>query len=177
MKSLEVFKVFAPGILFSLLVASIVYVAGIASPEILGISHSVKAEELLQYVNNTRRSNNLADLSIDEKLSTAAFEKANDMLTKDYWAHFSPSGTSPWHFISKNGYVYRFAGENLAKGFTSSSSTFNAWMSSAAHRGNILSKSYTDTGFAVVEGKLKGKEVILVVQMFAAPKNNKLVKN
>jgi hypothetical protein len=101
------------------------------------------------------------------ELSDAARRKASDMLEKNYWAHFAPDGsTSPWGFIRQAGYNYQFAGENLAKGFTDSSSVVTAWMNSETHRANILSEKYKEIGFAIVPGTLQGEETVLIVQMF-----------
>lgn len=170
MKVTTLTKKLLPGILFSLIIFSSIffYTGNFRRPEILGISYSITTSDLLSSINEVRRSNGLHNLTLSEKLSTAASEKAQDMLSKNYWSHYSPSGKAPWHFMTKNGYSYAYACENLAKGFTSPQDTFNAWMASDAHRRNILSKSFTDTGFAVVEGNLQGKDVVLVVEMFGS---------
>jgi hypothetical protein len=98
--------------------------------------------------------------------------KATDMFAKDYWAHVSPDGTTPWVWIRKAGYNYLYAGENLARGFDTSASVVNAWMNSPEHRANLLSSNYTDIGFAVQSGTLTGTETTLVVQEFGSPYNS-----
>ena len=99
-------------------------------------------------------------------MSEAASQKAADMFAKNYWAHNSPNGTTPWVFIKSSGYDYLYAGENLARGFTSSTDVIDAWMQSPGHRENMLSPNYKDIGLAVVPGTLTGDETILVVEMF-----------
>ncbi len=169
MKVIQLINKFVPGVVMSIFVMGILYfIIGFTGPQVLGISNSVNAGALLTNINNARRSNGLSDLVINDRLSAAASQKASDMFAKNYWAHFSPTGTSPWYFISKNGYAYSYAGENLANGFTSSEATFGAWMASSAHRANILSRSYKETGFAVVDGNLQGRETVLVVEMFGS---------
>ena len=42
-------------------------------------------------------------------------------------------------------------------------------MNSPDHRDNILNENFVDTGVAVVKGELKGKDTILVVQLFGEP--------
>ncbi|KKR76432.1 MAG: hypothetical protein UU21_C0010G0015 [Candidatus Levybacteria bacterium GW2011_GWA2_40_8] len=138
----------------------------VVSPQILGISHNVTLDELFLITNQKRLENNLPPLKLNSELSVAAQRKAEDMFAKDYWAHNSPSGTTPWKFIKEAGYNYIYAGENLARGFTSGSETVNAWMDSSTHRLNLLSANYEDVGFAVVTGKLGGEETVLVVQEF-----------
>lgn len=138
-------------------------------PDILGISYSISENELLGLVNNERIARGLAPLSLNPQLSDAARRKAADMLAKNYWAHFAPDGsTSPWGFIRAAGYNYINAGENLARGFTDSSSTVNAWMASESHRDNILASKYNDVGFAIVPGTLNGEETVLIVEMFGS---------
>ena len=91
------------------------------------------------------------------------------MLTQDYWAHVAPDGTQPWKFFTDSGYIYRFAGENLARDFSDPGSAISAWMASPSHRENLLSSKYKDTGVAVVEGDLNGVETTLIVQLFGSP--------
>ncbi len=145
------------------------YLVKTARPDILGISYSISESELLVLVNQKRQENGLPSLELNSALSDAARRKAADMLEKNYWAHFPPDGsTSPWGFIRAAGYNYLYAGENLAKGYTESSSTVNAWMDSQTHRDNILSGKYKDVGFAILPGTLQGEETVLIVEMFGS---------
>ncbi len=99
------------------------------------------------------------------------------MFQHDYWAHFAPDGTSPWQFIKAAGYDYSYAGENLARGFTTSVDAMNAWMKSPTHKANILSPLYKDVGFAVKEGKLQGEDTILIVQEFGQRENTAITND
>lgn len=156
-------------IIFFLIASMFTFILKTSMPEILGISYSISDQELLSFVNNARQERGLAPLAFSAELSDAARRKAADMLEKNYWAHFSPDGSSsPWGFIKAAGYGYVFAGENLAKGFTDSGSVVNAWMNSSSHRDNILSGKYRDVGFAVAEGRLNGEETVLVVELLGA---------
>lgn len=147
---------------------SIVFIVRTTHPEVLGISYSISEQELLNQTNILRAENNQASLVLDPQLSDAARRKAADMFQKDYWAHFAPDGTTPWGFIKAAGYEYAYAGENLAKGFTSSGDVVSAWMNSPSHKENMLSNKYKDVGFAIVEGKLEGEDTVLIVEMFAS---------
>jgi hypothetical protein len=89
-----------------------------------------------------------------------------DMLNENYFAHTSPDGITPWYWISKAGYKYVAAGENLAKGFTESEYVHEAWMSSPSHKANILNSTYQDVGIAVVEGTINGEKTTIAVQFF-----------
>ena len=135
-------------------------------PEVLGISTNITSEQLLLLVNEKRQQSGLLPLKSDPSLSVAAQKKAEDMFADNYWAHVSPSGTTPWFFIKGAGYEYVYAGENLAKGFTSAEEAVDAWMASPQHRENALSPNYQDVGFAVKTGKLQGEDTVLIVQEF-----------
>jgi len=135
-------------------------------PSVLGISTDITSEQLLTLVNQKRQENGLPPLSFSPELATAARSKANDMFSKNYWAHNSPDGKTPWEFLKEAGYNYVYAGENMARGFNTSADVTNAWMVSPTHRANVLSPNYSDVGFAVVTGNLSGEETVLVVQEF-----------
>ena len=135
-------------------------------PSILGYATDIKVENILHYVNLERGKANLPPLSLSNELSLAATQKASDMFSQNYWAHISPTGTTPWDFIKKSGYDYIYAGENLAKDFDYSEDVVAAWMKSPTHRANILKPEYTDIGVAIMNGELNGSETTLVVQEF-----------
>ncbi len=137
-------------------------------PQVLGTFSNISNDQLLAITNQDRQTAGLPPLSINSELSQAAQNKANDMFSKDYWAHVSPDGTTPWVFIKNTGYNYIYAGENLARGFTTPGDVVNAWMNSPSHRENMLSPKYTDVGFAVETGNLTGENTVLVVEMFGS---------
>jgi len=134
--------------------------------DILGVRTEIVVDELLAMTNKKRAENGLPPVQLNSSLSRAASEKASDMFSKNYWAHNSPEGTTPWVFVKSSGYDYLYAGENLARGFTTSEDVVDAWMSSPGHRENMLSPNYDDVGFAVLPGTLTGDETVLVVEMF-----------
>lgn len=138
-------------------------------PSVLGASVDISSQDLLLLTNIQRSHAGLQVLQLNDQLSQAAAAKAQDMFAKDYWAHFSPTGESPWDFIKGAGYSYVYAGENLARGYTSAQDVVNAWMASPDHRANMLSAHYGDVGFAVERGSLPGdSDTVLVVEEFGS---------
>lgn len=138
-------------------------------PDVLGVSVNMSVEDLLLLTNVQRQQNNLPALQLNSELTAAAQAKAANMFAENYWAHNSPSGKTPWDFIHGAGYNYVYAGENLARGFSTAQDTVNAWMASPDHRANILSPNYTDVGFAVAQGNLTGDtNTVLVVEEFGS---------
>lgn len=138
------------------------------NPGVLGYASNITVIDLLKDTNEKRAEAGLPALVLNNQLSTAAGAKAENMFAEQYWAHTSPSGLDPWHFITNSGYNYLFAGENLARDFGDSKSVVDAWMNSPSHKENLLNSRYQDIGFAVVNGKYNGYETTLVVQMFGA---------
>ncbi len=138
-------------------------------PNVLGYATDITVEKIVLLVNQERINNQLSPLSLSPELSTAATQKAADMFTKNYWAHISPTGVSPWQFISSSGYSYIYAGENLAKSFNTSEEVVKAWMNSSTHKANILKPEYKDIGISVMNGLLNGEETTLVVEEFGTP--------
>jgi|SRR5579885_1793352 len=155
-------------IAFLFFIYSLLLVGQKIAPGVLGISADISIQDLLNDTNNQRLAHGLAPLHLDAELDTAAAAKARNMFAQNYWAHIAPDGTTPWYFIKNAGYDYLYAGENLARGFTTAQDVVNAWMNSPSHRENLLSPHYTDVGFAVASGTLTGSDTILVVQEFGS---------
>jgi len=135
-------------------------------PGVLGIISSVTSEELIELTNQTRLENGLPELTLNQTLVKAATQKAADMIARNYWAHTSPDGRTPWSFFKNVNYKYLYAGENLARDFLDSTSVLEAWLDSPTHRDNLLSSRYNDVGIAVIQDIFQGQETILVVQLF-----------
>lgn len=136
---------------------------------VLGQVNEVAPSELLRATNDERAAKGLPVLSTSPALTKAAVAKARDMLARQYWAHNAPDGTLPWKWIADTGYDYDYAGENLARNFSTNSGVMTAWMHSAEHKDNILSPHYTDVGIAVIDGDLLGRPTTLVVALYASP--------
>jgi len=143
---------------------------------VLGVAKDISVAKLIEYTNEQRKLNKVKPLKYNAKLAAAANEKAKNMFINNYWAHFGPNGETPWQFITRSGYRYETAGENLAKNFLYSKNVVTAWMNSPTHRENILRKDFTEVGFAVVDGTLGGEQTTLVVQMFGRPYPTKVAK-
>ena len=123
---------------------------------------------LIDLANYERAKNSLPALSENPILSQAAQMKALDMAQNGYFNHVSPSGVSPWHWFTRAGYSYRYAGENLAIGFVDSKEVQDAWIASPSHRANIVNGKYQEIGIAVLKANFQGNPATIVVQMFGA---------
>ena len=137
-------------------------------PNILGYAAQISPEEVVRLTNQKRAEAGLTPLTYNQTLASAAYTKGRDMIDRDYWAHVAPDGTQPWKFFSDFGYKYRYAGENLARDFSSASSAVDAWMNSPTHRDNILNPKYKEVGIGVTEGDLAGIDTTIIVQFFGS---------
>ena len=134
----------------------------------------VTSSRLIELANTERAAAGLQPLKTNDKLVQAALQKAQDMLNKNYFAHTSPNGITPWYWLDRTGYKYMAAGENLAKDFTDSEILHQAWMNSSTHKANILNKKYQEIGIAVIEGEINGKKTVLAVQFFGSTSSSKI---
>lgn len=103
-------------------------------------------EQIAGNLLNLDRSNyNLPGLTIVPALSRIARLKSEDMRDNQYFAHTSPTYGDVRSMLTKMGYAYTVAGENIAHHATIEKAQA-ALISSPGHRRNILSTGYTKVG-------------------------------
>jgi uncharacterized YkwD family protein len=108
--------------------------------------------EVASLVNKERAKAGLQPLTLVKDLSGVAEEKANDMSTKGYFSHTSPSYGSPFDMMKRFGIQYTAAGENIAQGQRSPEEVMNSWMNSSGHRANILNSQFNQIGIGYKNG-------------------------
>lgn len=128
----------------------------------------------LKLINRDRELNGLPPLVEDPLLAQTAQLHAEDMKTRNYYAHLTPEGKTPtdrFAAIGGQGGV----GENImlqSGGVTSNllltwgviESFQKSWMYSDGHRENLLNPQYTKVGYGIVADPTTGK--IYAVQNF-----------
>lgn len=160
LKPLEILKkeIFTPGPLTNLIERE--------------VKKPLSDDEIIKITNEYREKEGIESLKMNEILMEAAREKINDMLEKQYFAHFSPTGKGVQDFLKEVNYLYLSAGENLASGFFKDSRELvNAWMNSPGHRKNILNSKFKEIGVVQVKDNFLGQEQYLAVQIFATPQS------
>ncbi len=85
-------------------------------------------------------------LALDPDLRRAARAHALDMATRDYFAHDTPEGLSPFDRMREAGFHGCAMGENIAAGQPSPESVVDGWLQSPGHCANIRDPSYTQLG-------------------------------
>lgn len=129
----------------------------------VGNEVAVNSRNIYTKHNEIRVSRGLEPLKFSKILNSSAKLKAESMLSTNCWSHFCPEGSSPWEFFDQSGYLYRFAGENLAEGFVNINVLMDAWMNSETHRANIINENFSEIGIAVLNGPFQGNNDNLLV--------------
>jgi uncharacterized protein YkwD len=97
-----------------------------------------------------------APLRHDPALRCAARLHSKDMHDRDFFAHDSPDGTTPWARMEAAGYAWSRAGENIAWGYRTPAAVVAGWLASPGHCRNILAAGFRDLGVGYYEGASGG---------------------
>lgn len=132
------------------------------------IGSSQMSEAIIKLTNIYRQEAGLKPLLINPRLTQAAINKANDIITNQYFSHTSPEGKRFSDWIKEVNYSYFYSGENLAIDFTSAEDAFSAWLQSDKHRQNIERSEFQEIGVASISGKFNGQQTTVIVQLFGS---------
>jgi hypothetical protein len=120
---------------------------------------------LLCLTNAVRNHAGLAPVHFDGRLGIAARDHSRDMVTRRYFSHTSPEGSTPSNRAQARGYPGG-AAENIASSSQGTAiSVFRAWRGSPGHNSNILG-SYLATGIGIWPGFATGGAGVTATQMF-----------
>lgn len=130
---------------------------------------AITQSSVLELTNKARAASAVGQVSYSSILERAAQAKADDMVARQYFAHNTPDGKTPWTFFEAVGYKYLTAGENLAVHFNDVEPLQDAWMNSPGHKANILNSSFKEMGVGIARGTFEGHDSIFVVEEFGNP--------
>ncbi len=131
---------------------------------IIYAQNSIDASDLMKKINSERTQRFIPALTTNSRLVAAATGKANDMLSRSYFAHIDPDGNYVWPRIESAGYrPYSTLGENLAMDFTSAEEVVDAWMNSPTHRANIVNAKFEDQGLSSIAGLFEPNHNTIVI--------------
>jgi len=110
-------------------------------------------------INQARADHGLGALRTTDSLARAAAAHSRDMVLHDFFAHDSPTGSTPKERIDRAGYFDGAAswamGETIAWG-TGSRATpaaiVRSWLRSPGHRAILLDGRYRDLGVGIALG-------------------------
>ncbi len=149
-------------------ISLLIFFAGIFLLPNLAYFSDITPKRIIDLTNEERLNNGLSDVSENQLLTQAAYNKGNDILINQKFQHtIDNKKFSSW--IKESGYTYSYVGENLAIDFVTSEGAMKAWLKSLTHKKNILNEYFKEIGVAVIEGKFKGNNTVLIVQIFGSP--------
>ena len=125
--------------------------AGVPTAQIPADQAASYEAEVVALTNDQRTAHGCPALRDDPRLRAAALAHSVDMRVRDYFAHDTPDGVTPWTRIEAQGYPDPSA-ENIAMGQPTPQAVVEAWMNSAGHRANILNCSSKAIGVGVQFG-------------------------
>ena len=108
--------------------------------------------EVLQAVNAERAAAGRAALAYDDRLEAVARAHGQDMAREGFFSHTGSDGSDIGQRLRRGGVTYCFAAENIAQGQESEAEVMQAWMGSAGHRRNNLSRNAREFGAARAAG-------------------------
>lgn len=111
-----------------------------------GYAPDSEERAMVDLINDYRRRNGAAPLTLNDQLGAAAERHSQDMARKNYFRHKLSNGISPGENIERHGYRYRTYGENIAAGQETAAKTFQQWEGSAEHAKIMRSANFEDIG-------------------------------
>jgi len=122
-------------------------------------------DEFLATVNQARSVNQVCGstpyapappVSWSENLAMAAYLHSEDMALNNFFDHTGSDDSSPGDRISRQGYVWRTYGENIAVGYPTVSSVIQGWLGSEGHCQNLMDPDFTEIGAGYAIGPYGG---------------------
>ena len=138
---------------------------------------AVVAARVLELVNSARgearrcgrrRFDAVPPVTLSRALTEAAQQHADDMAGPAAFDHRGSEARLPSVRVSRTGYLWRAAGENIAAGQASADEVVSAWLASPDHCRNIMGPQFTEMGVAYALAPSENP-AIYWAQVFAAP--------
>jgi uncharacterized protein YkwD len=110
-----------------------------------------------------------APVEMSTTLTAAASLHSLDMAERGSLGHEGSDGSNSGERMTRAGYKWQVAGENVAAGQSDAESVVAAWLASPGHCATLMSPLYTETGvaFALAPGK---NPAVYWTQVFATPR-------
>lgn len=105
-------------------------------------------EQVVELVNEERwDAGQLPPLKQVPELHSATGDHSSAMAVRDFFAHCDlDTGKSPWTRMVDAGYLWSWAGENIAAGSSTAAGVMSQWVNSPGHYANIVSTSFREIG-------------------------------
>lgn len=119
------------------------------------VATTTQQQEVLAYINQARSQPcqcgattypAVPALTLNAKLNASSDKHAVDMATYNYFSHTGRDGSQAWDRMTREGYVWRAAGENIAAGYATTRAVVDGWLKSEGHCKNIMSANFKEVG-------------------------------
>ena len=101
-------------------------------------------EDMLRQINQVRSNVGASPLKLDDRMCAAAMLRAREIVGQ--FSHTRPDNSECFTVFKQFGINYGYAGENIAAGSRTGSSTMNQWINSQGHYENMINKNFTKLG-------------------------------
>jgi uncharacterized protein YkwD len=131
--------------------------------------------QVLEAINDLRRSHGLATLRRSAALAASAQNHSMSMAENGYFGHTSAKGAPFWDRVDTRR-RFRSLGENIAWASPTlgAGETITLWLRSPVHRAILLARRWREIGLGAVHseaatGVFRGREVTILTADFASP--------
>ncbi len=125
-------------------------------------------QAMVSVVNAERQARDLPPYTVDEQLTLMAWERAQDMATRNYMSHVTPEGETLRARVLALGWSTPYVGENIYLSTQPASQaverTMSWFMGDAPHRAGIINSRYNRIGVGVAQNQ---SGWYIFVQVFA----------
>jgi uncharacterized protein YkwD len=108
----------------------------------------IDTSQVLQLVNDYRRSNGLQPLTLVKSLDRAAMALSADMAKHNRLSHTGPNGANLAKRLKAAGYNFGLAAENIGAGQTTLAELIESWKNDPSQSRNLLLPDATQMGIA-----------------------------
>jgi uncharacterized protein YkwD len=117
---------------------------------------SASEQELIARTNQSRANAGLRALKLDPGLTAVARWRSKDMINRDYFSHDIPGVGSVFDELSRRGYCFNLAGENIGwNNYPDAAATegiHQMFLDSPSHRSNIMGTPWDVIGIGAYKG-------------------------
>ena len=140
------------------LLAVALVAAPAASARVAISTHTTSEQAVAKLINKQRARHGLRALKFDGGLITVARAHSRDMIKRNYFSHYSKSGSAPGDRIARAGGIGAI-GEDLAWGtgsYGTPSAIVKLWLNSPPHRRVLFAKDLRYVGIGRATGRFLG---------------------
>jgi len=128
-----------------------------ATSPLVNIPESINANtfewRVFLLTNVERENRGIPPLQWSNLLGAAARAHTEDMVRNNFLSHTGSDRSNLGQRITRAGFTWREAAENIAEGQRTPEEVINSWMNSPGHRANILNPTLTHIGVGFISNK------------------------